>query len=327
MSTVSEKPLPFIALFIIIVGSIPVGWYWYAPGETKMVVERAVVMPLSQQIAAVAAGYVVKPIYMTLSVLIAVLLRRLKANDLVALRWGMISFFVGETFCAINYIFFDEAAHWAEYLHSYGMVVAFALMVYALMEGVDGRVIKLSQPDKRCAILELCGNCIKYNKVRCGATRLFLWFIPVITALAFIPLAAAPIAKSTHSTIVGTPYTYRHPVIYQRFEIRYLPVLAIILLALAWLGIWQQRKSLFPHIAKLFIAAGLGALGFSFFRMALIGVYQDDLMWATFWEEVTELMLVTAVLITLWQFRQTLYREQFPKSHQITWWNMLGFHT
>ncbi len=326
MHIVSRKPLPFIALFIIIVGLIPVGWYWFAPGETGAVVERDVVMPLSQQVAAVAAGYVVKPIYMTLSVFIAFLLRRLKTNDLVALRWGMISFFVGEAFCAINYIFFDEAAHWAEYLHSYGMVVAFAFVVYALLEGGDGRVIKLSQPDKRCAFLELCSNCTKYNKVRCGATRLFLWFIPVIAALTFIPLAAVPVTTATHSMIVGTPYTYHHPVIYQRFEIRYLPILAIILLVLAWLDVWRQRTSLFPHIAKLFLAAGLGALGFSFFRMALIGIYQDDLMWATFWEEVTELMLVMAVLIILWQFRQTLYRERFSNRQKITWRNMLGFN-
>ena len=97
-------------------------------------------------------------------------------------------------------------------------------------------------------------------------------------------------------------------------------------MVIAWLGVWRRRTDPFPHKAKLFLAAGLGALGFSYFRMALIGIYQDDLMWATFWEEVTELMLVTAVLITLWQFRQTLYRERFPKTPKITWRNMLNFN-
>ncbi len=345
MKEVEKKSSPFIILFILIVGLMPVGWYWFMVGclpavtavealshlnqpngETMLVNGRDVIMPLPQQLAAVAAGYVVKPIYMILSVLIVVLLWRLRAGDLAALRWGMIFFFVGEAFCAINYIFFGEGAHWAEYLHSYGMVLAFAFVTYALIEGVDGRIIKLSQQNKRCAFLELCGNCIKYKEVRCGAARLFLWLIPVMVALALIPLTAAPVFTATHTTILGTQYTYRHLVIYQLFEIRFLPILAITLIAPAWVVLWRRRTELLPHTAKLLFAAGLGALGFSFFRMLLIGVYQNDLMWATFWEEVTELMFVTAVIIILWLFRQTWYRERFPKSHLITWRDMLGFN-
>jgi hypothetical protein len=42
------------------------------------------------------------------------------------------------------------------------------------------------------------------------------------------------------------------------------------------------------------------------FRVTLGLVYADRLVWAIFWEELTELMFVAAVMFILWIFRRTL---------------------
>ena len=55
---------------------------------------------LLDQFVVVATAYGVKPLYMLLSLLWAILLRRQRAPDLAALRWAMFCFFAGEAFCA-----------------------------------------------------------------------------------------------------------------------------------------------------------------------------------------------------------------------------------
>ena len=59
--------------------------------------------------------------------------------------------------------------------------------------------------------------------------------------------------------------------------------------------------------SKLFLAAGVGALGFSFFRLVFVQVYRDNLAWFSFWEEVTELIFVAGVGLVLWLFRHGLF--------------------
>ena len=57
---------------------------------------------LMDEIISVTAFFLVKPIYTLLSLMVIVLLWHETSPDLVALRWGMLFFFVGENACALN---------------------------------------------------------------------------------------------------------------------------------------------------------------------------------------------------------------------------------
>ncbi|MDI6770607.1 MAG: hypothetical protein QMD04_13160 [Anaerolineales bacterium] len=59
-------------------------------------------------------------------------------------------------------------------------------------------------------------------------------------------------------------------------------------------------------LARVLLCGGAGFLGFGLFRVTLGLVYAEALVWATFWEEVTELMFVSAAIYILWVFRSTL---------------------
>ena len=58
--------------------------------------------------------------------------------------------------------------------------------------------------------------------------------------------------------------------------------------------------------SKVFFAAGMGTMGFSFLRLVLFHAFRDNLVWFGAWEEVTELLFVLGVGATLWIFRGAL---------------------
>lgn len=275
-------------------------------------------MSLIEQGAAVLASFVVKPFYMFLSVVLIWALRRLKSPDLAALRWGLILFFIGESFCATNFYIFHHDSYILEFFHSYGMVLSFAFIVYAFMEGLDSRLIKFSELDKKCAALELCGSCIKYAGVRCGMRRLFILLLPILIILSFIPLLAVPSLVSYNSEIFSMLYNHTNLVVFQLFESRYCPLLAIISFSIALLMIYIQDDQPLPYLSRIFFAAGLGGLGFSMFRLVFGMIYENNLVWSIFWEELTELIFVALVGGVLWIFRQRLFQEAVPGNRSIT---------
>ena len=97
-------------------------------------------MSTFEQLVAVLSGFAIKPTYSVLSLVLIIILWRCRAPDLTALRWSMIFFFVGENFCAANYVLFHETSYLFEYLHSFGMLLSAAFATYAIIEGVDSRV-------------------------------------------------------------------------------------------------------------------------------------------------------------------------------------------
>jgi hypothetical protein len=209
----------------------------------------------------------------------------------------------------VNYLIFDYTSYLSEFLHSFGMVVAFGFFIYAVMEGIDSRLMKLSAAGQRCAALELCGSCIKTEEVDCGARKILLLLILVAGILTFMPLQAEFSPVSYNSVILGTPYNYSHPVLYQIFEKRYCPAWALMLLTIAFVILWRQPRRLPSPFAWVLSAAGLGALAFSFFRLLLGMVYENNLIWSTFWEELTELVFVTSIWTFLLLFRHSLLLE------------------
>ncbi len=278
-----------------------------ASGQTQPLPFRQ--SSLFQQWMACVAAFAVKPLYMLLSIVLVVVLWRLRSPDMAALRWACIFFFIGEAFCATNYVLFSENSYLAEYLHSFGMVLAFGFTTYAMIEGLDMRVVKYSVMNEKCAALGLCGTCIKFSSVPCGVRRLFQWLAPSFVILSFIPLLAVPYSISYNTNILGTLYNYSHPVIFQIFEIRYAPVLAILFCLGATYVLWFHGGNPMPF-AKILFSAAMGFFGFSMFRLILFGLYRDNQVWYIFWEEVTELLYIGVVGIALWIFRTKLFDEK-----------------
>ena len=261
---------------------------------------------LLEQLAAVVAGFVVKPTYGVLSFILIIVLWRRRSPDLAALKWAMVCFFIGEQACAVNYLFFAEQSYLTEYVHSLGMAMCFGFATFAVFEGMDLRLIRFSGKGQKCAALSLCTRCYKYADVPCGLKRTFLIVIPAVMTLAFMPLTASIKLPSYNASIFGMFYNYSHPAAYQMFEIRYCPILGLLLLG-ASLGALLLKKGDPVPLAKVLFAAGMGPLGFGLLRLFISTPYGDNLVWFVFWEEATEMLFIAAVAYILWTFRKGLF--------------------
>jgi hypothetical protein len=188
------------------------------------------------------------------------------------------------------------------------MSVGFAFTTYAVLEGVDRRLIKYSAAKDRCAALNLCRACIKYADVPCGLRRLFSLIIPAAILLALMPLCAPIRIISYNVTILGAPVNYSHFIASLLYENWYCPLLAIGLLCASWLVLLIKGEDPVTP-AKVLFAAAMGPLSFGLFRLVLFSAYSDELLWANLWEEVTELLFVAGVGYVLWVFRDSLFEK------------------
>ncbi len=260
-------------------------------------------MSLFEQTAVVVSGFGFKPLHMLLSAVLGFVLLKQKASDLRIFGWGVLIFLGAEIACAVNYIFYNHDSYLAEYLHSYGMTLSFGFEAFALMHGLDERLLGLSAPDKRCILLPLCRGCVKNNQVSCKARTLFQLATAALAILAFLPLLSTPAATSYVTEIFGTPYSYCRLLLNQYFEARYLPLLTLLCCGAALLAMRMDRTSSVPLLARIFLAAALGAFGFGMFRVILGAIFSQVLMWADFWEELTELMFIGLAAVVLWVYR------------------------
>jgi rhodanese-related sulfurtransferase len=261
--------------------------------------------PPWQQAVAVLSFFFIKPIYTLLSLAVVVVLWRSQTPDLAAVRWGMIAFFLGENACAVNYFFFQETSYLAEYLHSFGMLVCFGFLAYAVLDGIDRRILTLSDPQRRCAASGLCRACVKYDDVPCGLKRTFCLIIPALIVLAMMLPAADWQDNSYNTLIFGAPYNYAHLRIYQLFENWYCAGAAVVLLGASLLILaGKGQASIAP--AKIAFAAAIGPLGFGMMRMILGGAYNQNRVWYLCWEETTEFLMLLAICCLLWIFRRGL---------------------
>ncbi len=301
-------------LLILITGIIPVILYLlYFNSASKEITEIPFIeSPLYQQWIAVISAFVIKPAYMLLSFFLIIILRKKHSLGMAALRWGLIAFLLGELFCAVNYLFFSESSHLMEYLHSFGMVTSFGFIVFSIMEGFDQRIIKYSDIDARCGWLSVCKRCIKNKDVPCGLTRMFKWLILAAIIISVMPLNSMTRFVSYDTYILGSLYRYGHSELYQIFEIRYAPIVAIVFYMVSFLMMPRNHEDgvLF---SKVSFSAGTGFIVFSFFRMFFLTAYTENMLWFVFWEEATELLLIVFIAVFLWIFREGLLGSKFPK--------------
>lgn len=270
------------------------------------------ISPYHEQLAIFVSGFIVKPLYMIMAFALIFLLARIRGPDSIALAIGMAFFLLGEDACAVEYLFNRFGGHLLEFLHSFGMLAGFGFMAWGFMEMADRRFMHYSDPGKRCAALEWCGECIKYKQVPCRLRSLFHFVIPAVLVLAFIPLTGKPVAVSYNTEIFGVPFSYVHPVVYQLFEIRWCPVTAIMLLILAEISLLLSAKHSIA-LPKIFFSAALGALGFGMARFVLVQAFRDNLVWFYFWEELTEFLFVFGIAVLLYVYRKSFFRGRDGK--------------
>lgn len=311
METIAKSRLRLWNVAAVAIGAVPVALYPLVRGLVPDPLAAGWEALPFQALSTIQQGQVmlyafgIKPLYMVLTFLLIAWIWRQKAADLTALRWGLIWFWVGETGCSIDYIFYARASDFWEYAHGFGMAVGFSFIAYAALEGVDRRLIKFSPPGERCAALGLCPACEKHTDTPCGLKRLFKFMIPGLMAVAFIPLTAPFQLNAYRTELWGSPHYYHHMVSSQWFELRACPVLALLFLGAAWLALFINRHDPVPA-SKALMAAGTGPLGFGLMRMSLAATFSDNWVWLNFWEEFTELLFIIAVLIVLWTFRRRL---------------------
>ena len=266
-----------------------------------------------EQLAVVTSGFGFKAVYTLLSLVLAIILWRNRAPDMVALRWAMVFFFLGENACTANYFVFRETAYFLEYLHSVGMLLCFGFTVYAIVEGMDRRIFMVSEPDRKCASLSLCDGCVKHADVPCGLKRTFYLIIVALIVLSLAPLCSPWHDVSYNTSVYGTAYHLGHSRVHQAFELRYCPIAAIVLLSASLLVLLVKKDDPMPP-AKLLFAAGVGPLGFGYLRMILVAAYADNKVWFNFWEEATELLFIAGVCAVLWIFRAALLTRRLRDS-------------
>jgi len=292
-------------------GSLPLLLYWLQaatiiPPEQTATVHR--IHPFEEWVVVVTA-FGAKPAYMLISLACVVWLWRQRSPDLVALRRGLLVFWLGEAACAVNFTVFQGFSDLWEYFHNFGMAVGFSFVTYAVLDGIDRRLVKYSAAKDRCAALSLCRACIKYADVPCGLRRVFAMLIPATMVVACMPLCVGlkPSVFDTH--VFGSPVHYAEALSDQLFEIRYCPALALVLLAASWLVLQFKRVEPVP-LAKVLFAAAMGPLGFGLMRLFLTAAYHENAVWSNAWEELTELLFTIAVAFMLWVFRPALFAPE-----------------
>ncbi len=289
-------------------GLLPLLIYWFEKGGlVAPVFMEYKTMSRAQQLAQVFAGLIIKPTYMLLSLALITGLLGQTARDIVSMFWGLSAFLIGEIFCAVNFIIFRHASLLSEYVHSYGMVLAFGFIAYAFLEIVDRRLLHIN--DGRCAAGGLCGVCKRTSPRYCAARRISQLLVVLMALTSLFPLSATGSPESYITDVFGFPYSYARFGFYQWYEMRALPLLALACFVTAWMLLLQPGAGPIPNSTKILFSAGIGALGFSLFRLTLASVFTKNLVWFEFWEEATELMFISAVGFILWQFRNTLLEK------------------
>jgi hypothetical protein len=251
-----------------------------------------------EQAAQVAAGFVLKPAYMTLSLGLAVALRRRRERPLVLVRWGLLAFLAGEAACALSWLLGGPPRDGLELLHGAGMVVMAALVPWGIFELLDEHVWRFTAPEARCGALRLCRRCWKREPVPCAMQRLFLFVIPALAVLAALPLTAPMSPFDVTVEVFGTPVEHVASEVVQRLEFRVLPLAALLAFTVALLLVARGERGILA--ARPWFFGALGALAFSLLRFVLLHAYASMPVWTDFWEEATELVAVGGVAALLW---------------------------
>jgi thiosulfate sulfurtransferase len=272
--------------------------------DKRLLTPPVVEISLLSQIAVTLAAFVVKPVYILMSVVVFLMLWRENSVDLVLIRNAMLAFFIGENACTLNYLVASNNSAWLEFIHGLGMVAMFFLLFWGLMRFIDERVLYYNDSDKRCAFQRYCKHCWKKEPVFCGLHRLALWLLP---ALAFVALI--PVTMPLRPFKIVMPVFLSDVVWLKDFwnlfvEFRLYPILGALCFMVSFLYLRRGRDGLKKAQLPFFLA--LGFTSYSFFRFGLLLTFNENQGWADWWEESTEFIMIAMVLLFLAIFKDQL---------------------
>lgn len=257
-----------------------------------------------EQAAAVFSGYVVKPTYMLVSLLLFFFLRRGRSRDLGLLRIGLAAFFLGEAACALNYLLTGGRSEVLEALHGLGMAGMGGATAWGLFVLADERLLGLTRPTAGCSLRRFCGRCWKQDRTGCFAHRLFVLLAPALTILATMPLFAPLRELDLVGGVFGTPVAYLYSRLQLLTDFRVYPMLAVLGFAVTAILLPFGEQAM-RRTQPIFFTA-FGFFSFSLFRFLLLAAYRQRPVWLDFWEEITELLLIGFLAAFF-----ALYRERF----------------
>jgi hypothetical protein len=255
---------------------------------------------------------------MVLALGLIVLIWAEKSPTFQALKGFLVTFWVGEFFCWINIVFFVEESLLFEYLHSLLMVFCLGFLSYSLIEALDHELLHFSDPHQRCVLASVCKECVKATPGECLLRRLFRWMIPLFAGVALMPLVAQPLDYSIRTQVFGFPRLLTHLLAIQWYEMRFSPIAALLLLAGSWMAlVWRRQADKGLTISKVLLSVALGYLAFAFMRLIFASFYREGLVWFDFWEEFTELILVSGVLVVVWLFHPERFTNPWVVFRQL----------
>ncbi|HNQ95167.1 MAG TPA: hypothetical protein PKK96_00085 [Anaerolineales bacterium] len=255
-------------------------------GDSAMATLQAV--NPAEQLALIVSLFNIKPIYMFLCVAILLTLWDQASASARALFFGLTALLIGELVCGAVFSAFRRELIVSEHIHSFGMALEFSAIAFALIHFLD---IRISQTQTRIS-------------------SLFAFIAAMGILASFLPLAVSPSPSGYHADIFGFPYLYARFEFNQWVESRALPVASIFLFSLALLSTLRAAQSKFTNAAKVFLAAGIGLLAFSILRLSLGALFAERLVWFEFWEETTQLIVISTVTFLLWRFKQEWIQER-----------------
>ncbi|MCP4148728.1 MAG: hypothetical protein GY757_13355 [bacterium] len=249
-------------------------------------------------------GFVVKPTYMILSLLLILLLWKQKTRPMVLIRWALVTFLAGEIFCAANYTIAAGCNETLDILHGTGMVGLGVFLPWGIFAWVDENLLHFSHDKANCSFLKLCTNCWKRETTTCGLKRLFQFTAPTLAIIALLPLTAP--LKTPHYTlcVFNVETNFIFPPTLMLWELRIFPILASVSLLVSLLFLSGDRTGAKGAQVPFFI--GLGFMFYSLLRFFLLYSFDGLPYWINFWEEFTELMTVSALGVFLLIFRKGL---------------------
>jgi len=250
-------------------------------------------LSLFEQLLVVGTAFVMKPVYMLLTLRYLLLLRRVEAPELRMAWWGLAWFFLGETCCGLNYLFRGTEYSWIQMSHDIGMVVTFALLARAGVQAVDLRILNYSAEVRRCALLSVCRECKKYRSTCCMLDSSRSWIIGLLLLGMVLPLTIPLQPVRFETVIFGDPTILEHGLAQQILEIRVLPLVSILLLAFAFYV--NRSRPQAGSLVILLICLALGPGGFAAMRTVIVFPFLKAIVWMGFWEEASETAMVFVI--------------------------------
>lgn len=247
----------------------------------------------SELLALTTSLFTIKPIYLFLCVAILIVTWDRASSSAHSLFWGFSALLTGELICGATFFAFRRELIVSEHIHSFGMMLEFSAIAFTLIHFLDARI-----PQTQTRI-----------------SSLFAFLAAMGILASFLPLAVSPTSSGYHADIYGFPYVYARFEFNQWVESRALPVASILFFSLALLSTLRATQQKLTNAAQAFLSTGIGLLAFSILRLSLGAMFAERLVWFEFWEEMTQLIIISTIAFLLWQFKREWIQDRVALFH------------